>query len=457
MTAYNRGMRSALLFLAAAASMQPTAQAQAKNWLATWGTAVMALPATANAAVTLPIGKQQVTLRQVVHLSQGGKRMRVTLTNEFGTTPLRVDSVHVAFKSAGSRILPNTDRMLSFGGQAGTTIAPGQSTATDAIVETVPIFSDVEISIVLPAQDLPVITYHAAAYTTTYIAVGDHAAAEQFLPPTTPPPGLGRPDVRAPVAAPLSDKAMLQSATGPATGTGFGTEASGSVTQTTSWYFLKDVEVDSTRKSAAIVTLGDSITDGAGSTTETNRRWPDVLAPLLAANKKTAALSVVNEGIGGNRVLHEGTGPSALSRFDREVVSQPGARYVLMLEGINDIGNLHRSPSDSITEQQLVDAYTELASRAHTHGLKFIVATLPPYGGAGYFSPDGETIRQNFNAFLRTSPAFDGVVDFDKVTQDPDHPERLLPKYDHGDHLHPSDEGYAAMGAAVSLKLFRKK
>lgn len=450
-------MRSALLLLAAAASMQSTAQAQSKDWLATWGTAVMALPTTANAAVTLPIGKQQVTLRQVVHLSQGGKRMRVVLTNEFGTTPLRIDSVHVAFKSAGSRILPNTDRAVTFSGQAGTTIAPGQFAATDAVVETVPIFSDVEISVVLPAQDLPVITYHAAAHTTTYIAPGDHATAEQFLPPTTPPPGLSTPDVRAPIAAPLSDKAIVQSATNPTTASGFGTDANGSVVQTTSWYFLKDVEVNSTRKSGAVVTLGDSITDGTGSTTETNRRWPDVLAPLLAANKKTAALSVVNEGIGGNRVLREGTGPSALSRFDREVIHQPGVRYVLMLEGINDIGNTHRSPSDAITEQQLVDAYTDLANRAHAHGLRFIVATLPPYGGANYFSPDGETIRQNFNTFLRTSPAFDGVVDFDKVTRDPDHPERLLPKYDHGDHLHPSDQGYAAMGAAVSLKLFRKK
>ncbi len=456
-TAYNRGMRSALLVLAVATSMHAIAQADSKKWLATWGTAVVSVPATVNAAATLPIGKQQVTLRQVVHLSQGGKRIRISLTNEFGTEPLRIDSAHLAFKSAGSRILPGTDRALTFNGQAGVSVAPGQFVTTDAVIETVPIFSDVEISMVLPAQDLPVLTYHAAAYTTTYIAPGDHVAAEQFLPPTTPPPGLSMPGVRAPAGASLSDKAILQSASSPTTSSGFGLNADSAVQQTTSWYFLKRIEVDRTRKSAAIVTLGDSITDGTGSTTETNRRWPDVLAPLLAANKKTAVLSVVNEGIGGNRVLHEGAGPSALSRFDREVVSQPGVRYVLMLEGINDIGNMHRSPSDAITEQQLLDAYTTLAHRAHAQGLRFIVATILPYEGAGYFSADGEQIRQDVNRFLRTSHDFDGVVDFDKVTRDPEHPTRLLPKYDHGDHLHPSDEGYAAMGSAVNLKLFGKK
>ncbi len=449
-------MRSAaLLLLAAATALQPLAQAQSNKWLATWGTAVVALPASANTAAT-SLGKQQVTLRQVVHLSQGGKRIRVTLSNEFGTTPLRIDSVHLAFQSAGSRILPNTDRTLLFGGEAATTIAPGQTATTDAVVETVPIFSDVEISMVLPAQELPTITFHASAYTTTYIAPGDHGTAEQFLPPTAPSPGLGVPDVRAAATGPLGNKAILQSANN-STGSGFGSEASGAVAQATSWYFLKRIEVDSTRKSNAVVTLGDSITDGAGSTTETNRRWPDILAPLLAANKKTAALSVVNEGIGGNRILHEGAGPSALDRFDREVLGQPGVRYVVMLEGINDIGNMNRSPSDAITEQQLIDAFTTLAHRAHAQGVRFIVATILPYEGAKYFSAEGERIRQNVNSFLRTSQEFDGVVDFDKVTRDPEHPTQLLAKYDHGDHLHPSDQGYAAMGAAVNLKLFRKK
>ncbi len=414
----------------------------------------MLLPPTADAAKKLPIGKQDVTLRQVVHISQGGKRMRVTFTNEFGTTPLRITAAHVAFLSAGSKILTNTDHALTFGGQPGITLAPGQFASSDAVAATVPIFSDLVISTAIPTQDLTAITYHAAAHATTFIASGDMTTAEQFNSPAAPPPGMPAPDVAAPLTAPVGDKPITTSETHPRTTTG---GSSNLLAQTTSWYFLKDVEVDRTRKSAAVITLGDSITDGTGSTDETNRRWPDVLAPRLAAGKKTAALSVVNEGIGGNRILHEGSGPSALDRFNREVLSQPNARYVLMLEGINDIGNMHRAPADAITEQQLIDAFTNLAGQAHSKGMKFIPATILPYGGAKYYSDDGEAIRQHVNTFIRTSPLFDGFIDFDKVTRDPDHPDRLLAKYDHGDHLHPSDAGYAAMGAAIDLKLFRKK
>ncbi len=268
---------------------------------------------------------------------------------------------------------------------------------------------------------------------------------------------MSAPDVAAPIASPLGERAVVQSATSPDAARSAGSSLNGSVLQTTSWYFLKDVEVDRTRKSAAVVAFGDSITDGTGSTSEANRRWPDVLAPLLASGKKTGAFSVVNEGIGGNRILHEGAGPSALDRFDREVLSQPNVRYVLMLEGINDLGNMHRAPADSVTEQQMTDAFTTLANKSHARGVKFIPATILPYNGAKYFSADGEQMRQNLNTFIRTSPIFDGFIDFDKVISDPKHPDTMLPKYDHGDHLHPSDEGYAAMGAAINLKLFRKK
>ena len=430
------------------------ATAQSNDWLPTWGTAEMLLPPTADAAKKLPIGKQDVTLRQVVHISQGGKRLRITFTNEFGTTPLRITAAHVAFLSAGSKILINTDHALSFGGQPGITIAPGQFASSDAVTETVPIFSDLVISTAVPAQELSAITYHAAAHATTFIAPGDMTTAEQFNSPAAPPPGMPAPDVTAPITAPPGDKPVTTSDTHPQTTR---SAVNDLLARTTSWYFLKDVEVNRTKKSGAIIALGDSITDGTGSTDETNRRWPDVLAPLLAADKKTAALSVVNEGIGGNRILHEGTGPSALDRFAREVLSQPNARYVLMLEGINDIGNMHRAPADAITEQQLLDAFTNLAGQAHSKGMKFIPATILPYGGAKYFSDDGEVIRQHVNTFIRTSRLFDGFIDFDKVTRDPNQPDHLLAKYDHGDHLHPSDAGYAAMGAAIDLKLFKKK
>ncbi|AFL87156.1 lysophospholipase L1-like esterase [Terriglobus roseus DSM 18391] len=440
-------MRLAALLLA----LSLPAMAQDK-WLGTWTSAAM--PVSPSASQKMPIGKQDVTLRQLVHISQGGKRMRVTFTNEFGTTPLHIAAAHVAFLSAGSKILPQTDRTLTFAGKPDITIAPGQFAASDAVVETVPIFSDLVISTAIPQQDLPVLTGHALALQTTFIAAGDQTTALQFDPAAAVPPGVGPPDLTAPIQPPTGAKPIVQSEGRPATAAG---DSPALLARTTSWYFLKNVEVDATKKSAAVVLLGDSITDGAQSTTETNRRYPDMLAPLIASNKKTKALSVLNAGISGNRVLHGNAGPSALDRFDRDVLQQPGARYVIVLEGINDIGNMHRAPADAITEQELTDAFTTMANRAHAKGLQFFVATILPYGGAKYDSADGELIRQHVNTFLRTSPLFDGVIDFEKTMQDPQHPDRLLPKYECGDHLHPNDAGYAAMAAAVDLKLFTRK
>ena len=279
---------------------------------------------------------------------------------------------------------------------------------------------------------MPNITYHAAAHTTTYIAAGEQTTALELSSPTATPPGLTRPDVTAPVSAPHGDKTIVGSNT-PSQST---TSRNASVPQqTTSWYFLKDVEVDRTRKSRTVVAFGDSITDGTGSTSETNRRWPDVLAPLLAGNKKTAAFSIANEGIGGNLILHQGTGPRALDLFDRDVLNQPGAAYVIMLEGINDIGTMHRAPADAITEQQLINAYTTLVARAHAKGLKFIAGTITPYKGAAYYTEDGEEIRQHINKMIRAHQIGDGFVDFDKAIRDANHPDRLLSRYDHGDHL----------------------
>jgi lysophospholipase L1-like esterase len=440
-------MRLAALLLA----LSVPVMAQDK-WLGTWTSAAMPMPPSA--AQKLPIGKQDVTLRQVVHISQGGKRMRITFTNEFGTTPLHIAAAHVAFLSAGSRILPETDRKLTFAGMPDITIPPGQFAASDAVVETVPIFSDLVISAAIPQQDLPVLTEHALALQTTFIAAGDQTAALQFDSPAAVPPGVTTPDVTAPLQSSDSTRTTAPTAIQPVIRLGGNPPL---LARTTAWFFLKDVEVDPAKKSAAVVMLGDSITDGAQSTTETNRRYPDMLAPLLATNKKTAHLSVLNVGISGNRMLHPNSGPSALDRFDRDVLGQTGAHYVILLEGINDIGQMHRAPADAITEQELLDAFTQLANRAHAKGLMFFVATILPYGGAKYDTPDGELIRQHVNAFLRSSPIFDGVIDFDKTMQDPAHPDRLLPKYECGDHLHPNDAGYAVMAAAVDLKLFRKK
>jgi lysophospholipase L1-like esterase len=425
-----------------------------KGWLPTWTTASMPLTAGSPTAQKLPLGKQDVTLRQIVHISQGGKKLRITFTNEFGTTPLHIAAVHVAFLSAGSKILPATDRTLTFGGQPSITIAPGKIAASDAVSETVPIFSDLVISSAIPAQALPRITYHSLGLATTFIAAGDQTTEEEFNSPAAVPPGVSKPDVTALITAPVGEKAIVAPSPPPQAAQGSGPDL---LAQSTSWYFLKNVEVNDTRKSAAIVTFGDSITDGAQSTPETNRRYPDALAPLLAANKKTKAMAVLNVGISGNRILHEGTGPSALERFDRDVLTQPRARFVILLEGINDIGHTATPPLLPVTASEIIEGMKTLIQRAHSKGLVIFAGTLTPIGGAGYDKPGADETRQQVNAFILTGNAFDGVIDFDKALRDPQHTEKMLKKYDSGDHLHPSDAGYAAMAAAVDLKLFRKK
>jgi lysophospholipase L1-like esterase len=220
---------------------------------------------------------------------------------------------------------------------------------------------------------------------------------------------------------------------------------------------VKGIDVStSDPKAAAIVAYGDSITDGALSTRDVNRRWPDVLARRLQENSKTAHLSVLNEGIGGNRVLHDGTGPNALARFDRDVLAQSGVKYLIILESINDIGRTAqpRAPGDEITVPQLISALTQLVTRTHAHGVKVFGATLTPYVGANYASPAGEQMREAINQWIRTSGVFDGVIDFDQATRDPANPTVFDPAADSGDHLHPGDAGYEKMGSAIDLSLF---
>jgi lysophospholipase L1-like esterase len=226
----------------------------------------------------------------------------------------------------------------------------------------------------------------------------------------------------------------------------------------TSWPFLKGIDVTADDKSAAIVTFGDSITDGAHSTRDANSRWPDLLARRLQANKKTANLGVLNEGIGGNRILHDVTGPSALARFDRDVLAQSGVKYLIILESINDIGHAQDpvKPYDVVTADDLIAGLSQLATRAHTHGIKVYGATLTPYIGAKYASPAGEAMRQAVNKWIRTTNQLDGFIDFDKATQDPANPAVFSATADSGDHLHPGDAGYKSMADFIDLNLFTK-
>ena len=382
-------------------------QLQRPQWVGTWATS----PMLAAGGITMrPFAA--TTLREIAHVSNGGEQIRVRFTNEFGTDSLTISNAHVALSAGGGAIKDGTDHAVTFGGAASVRIPPGAAIFSAPVTLTVPALSDVAISFYLPSQVMRAETYHGFADQDNYLANGDVA--------------------------------------GETTLTG--------ATIVTSWYFVDGIDVPAVDGSRAIVTLGDSITDGALSTHNANLRWPDVLAARLKQQHGLENVAVLNEGIGGNRVLNEMAGPSALSRLDRDVLAQDGVKYVIVLEGINDIGRLaHLSaPEDDITALHLETAMKQIADAAHEHGIKAFGATITPYGGAGYSSDKGEQIREDVNNWIRTSGAFDGVVDFDKITQDPANPTHFNAAYDSGDHLHPNDAGYKAMGEGIDLQLFAK-
>ncbi len=397
--------------LCALGAAAPAARAASKapdRWVGTWGAAPSAEPGS-----RLNLGVSDTTYREIVHVSRGGDMVRITLSNAFGKEPLQIGEVHLALRDKADAIKLSSAHALTFGGQTSVTIPPGGAAVSDSVALKLPAFSDLAISFFLPAQTVTEGTVHDLALETSYTVAGNQVSSASLNAPKK----LGR------------------------------------------WPFLTDVDVLGDGASAAVIPFGDSITDGYRSTSDNNSRWPDDLARRLAGSRKTRQDGVMNEGISGNRVLHDGAGPSALARFDRDVLSQAGARYVILLEGINDIGaaTQNQHPHDVITATDLIQGLSILAARAHTRGLKVIGATLTPYVGAGYESAAGEAMRQQVNQWIRTSNQIDGVVDFDKATRDPQHPERFNPKYDSGDHLHPSDAGYKAMADAFDLKLFQEK
>jgi lysophospholipase L1-like esterase len=382
-------------------------------WVATWGASPVA-PLPANTTNT---GFTNQTVRMVVHTSLGGNEVRVRLSNAFGTEPLTIGAAHIAMRSMNAGIASGTDRTLTFGGSGSVTIPPGAPVVSDSVKLDVPALSDLAVSLYLPGPTGQA-TWHAAALATNYVSgPGDLTAAADM----------------------------------PADHT------------VTSWFYLTDVEVRESKDASAVITFGDSITDGTRSTPDTNHRWPNLLAERLAQHH--AKLSVVDQGIAGNRVLHDLVGPNALARFDRDVLAQAGAAYVTVLLGINDIGDISRLPAvaqagrapQPVTAEEIIAGHLQMIMRAHQQGLKIIGCTLTPFEGAAYFSPEGETKRQSVNKFIRTGGAYDGVIDFDAVVRDPEHPARFLAMYDSGDHLHPNDAGYKAMADAIDLSLFKKR
>jgi lysophospholipase L1-like esterase len=390
----------------------PALLAADDHWVATWATAqTLARTGPAPANATAARGYQNQTIRMIARTSIPGKRLRIRLSNAFGSAPVKVGAAHVALRSKGSAIVEGSDRKLTFSGMPDATLGPGVMILSDPVELNVPAVADVAVSLYFPGETgAP--TTHATALHTSYISKeGDTTGA---------------------------------------------TEMTGA-TETQQYYWLAGIDVMAPSHAAAIVTYGDSITDGARSSNESNHAWPALLAARLSAKKETAHIAVANMGIGGNRVLRDGSGVSALGRLDRDVLTQPGAKWMMILEGINDIGREARDATEKTTPEELIAAFKQIIERAHTAGFRVIGCTLTPYEGAGYYTANGEVTREALNEFIRTSKLFDAFVDFDKATRDPQNPKRIRADFDPGDHLHPNDAGYEAMANAIDLSIFGKK
>lgn len=417
-------MNSRILRISAVAALLVANIAFAQeHWVATWAAspiatnipAAPAKPVAAGAPAAAPAKPgpaplrsfNNQTIRMVVNTSIGGRSVRVELANTFGTAPLKIGSAHVALRDHDSAVIPASDRKLTFSGLASATIPPGASMISDPVDLSVPAIGDLVVSVYLPADSGPP-TQHATGLHTTYISSeGDFTGVPDFTAART----------------------------------------------TNSWYFLSGVHVLAPEDTGLIVAFGDSITDGATSTNDANAAWPSVLARRLY-DAGVRNLAVVNQGISGNRVLGDGAGVSVLARFDRDVLAQPGIKYLVFMEAINDIGGASRAGATPVTAEEIIAIYKQMIARAHMRGIKVMGATLTPYEGAGYYSEAGEGIRSAVNQWIRTTGMLDGIVDFDLATRDPENPKKFRPGYTIRDNLHPNDAGYKAMAEFVDLSLF---
>jgi lysophospholipase L1-like esterase len=390
----------------------------AAEWVQTWGAAPLPPTPALGPFPATPVFHNQ-TLRQTVRVSLGGQRLRIRFTNEYGAKPLAVGAAFVALADEKGNIQPGTARRLLFSGQPGTSIPAGGPFLSDPVELPIKPLSALSISLYLP-EETGQCTCHQTGVQKLFVSDSGDFTDKPFTPAQTM-------EIRA---------------------------------------FISGVEVQPAKAAKAVVVLGDSISDGVGSTVDANHRWPDLLANRLDA--KANIWGVVNMGISGNRVLGDGAGQSALARFDRDVLATPGARVVIIFEGVNDLGISYgnpqgpmaerfkaMAPASKVTAEQMIAGYRQLIARAHVMGLKVLAATLTPYGGAMYFSPEGEAVRQAINTWIRTGHEVDGVIDFDAVIRDPAQPVQIKDGFHFGDHLHGSDAGYAAMAAAIDLSLFK--
>ena len=391
------------------------------HWVSAWSTAVHA-PLPFPGLPPSPVFENQ-TIRMIVRPTIGGERLRIRFSNAFGTTSLKIGSAHVAPSSKASAIVPESDHALTFGGKASVTVPPGAPILSDSIELKVLPLSELAVSVYLPEKTVSSSVHFWAQHETYISESGDFTTRQDIPNPTTK----------------------------------------------SSWYWLADVEVWAPNQTSATVTFGDSITDGVGAKQGEYLDWPDLLGNRLAAGQNSATLAVVNEGIGGNRILHDGAGVSALARLDRDVLAQPGVSSLIVLEGINDIGWPHMKPRlpngtlvkeipfthEVVSAEDLIMGLQQIIERGHQHGIRVFGATLTPFEGADYYSSEGESARETVNHWIRTSGAFDGIIDFDAAVRDPQTPNKLRPACDSGDHLHPSAAGYKAMADAIDLSVLK--
>jgi lysophospholipase L1-like esterase len=386
-----------------------------EHWIGTWFAATAGQRSEPDAPA--PINFKNRTLRQIVHGSVGGDRVRIVVTNAFGTAPLTIGRAVLSLRGKGAAVEANSSRPLTFGGKESALIPGGSVLVSDAVNLLIPNLSDLAIDLYLPGDttdhDSP-LTTHYRAWQTNYVSqAGDHTGEVSFPVETT------------------VDR----------------------------WFVLARVEVATREPVGAIVVFGDSIADGGGSTPDTNGRWPDQLARRIAVNSSSTRMAVLNAGLGGNRVLSDSLGilgPNALARFDRDVLTQTGVTHVIIHEGINDI-HIARQPTGGYkppSAENLIDAYRQMIVRAHARGIRVIGGTLLPFEGAPYWTLEGEAKRKAINEWIRTSKDYDGVIDFDAILRDPKQPTRLRADYSSTVRLHPNDAGYRAMANGIDLSLF---
>ncbi|MGA7161111.1 MAG: SGNH/GDSL hydrolase family protein [Bacteroidota bacterium] len=376
-----------------------------EEWVGTWSTALQLVEPR-----NMPPdpGLSHNTLRQVVRVSLGGDSLRVRFSNEFSRSPVILAAVHIAVSAGGGAIDTNTDQTLRFDGETQLTMKPGAAVTSDPFRFALKPRTDITITIYF-GDTSPDITGHPGSRTTSYLLPGNKVSAANF-------PGA---------------------------------------VQTDHWYIINCIDVIATDSAAAVVMLGNSITDGRGSGTNKQNRWPDELTRRLQENPDTRHVAVLNEGIGGNCVLRDCLGPSALRRFGHDVINQTKVHWLIILEGINDIGQVQSAEGADRVVHDLIAAYEQMIDSARAKGIRVYGATLLPFGGSFYDTPDRESVWKRVNEWIRTSGRFDAVIDLDAALRDPANPLHLLPAADSGDHLHPSETGHRMMAEAVDLTLFK--